>query len=128
MKRLLWGTVVALLATGVTLNAQAQGQHVQNTGNSLSGSVHVTFSKGDVGIIREYYAPRYRALPPGLRKKYARTGQLPPGWQKRFQPFEPALERQLVVLPAGYRRGIIDGQAVILDARTHVVIDVAAVF
>ena len=128
MKRLLWGTVVALLATGVPLNAQAPGHSRRETGNALSGSVHVTFSKGDVGIIREYYAPRYRALPPGLRKKYARTGQLPPGWQKRFQPFEPALERQLVVLPAGYRRGIVDGQAVILDDRTHVVIDVAAVF
>ena len=37
----------------------------------------------DVRIVREYYEPRYRALPPGLAKKYARTGHLPPGWARR---------------------------------------------
>jgi hypothetical protein len=40
----------------------------------------------DVRIIREYYAPRYRSLPPGLAKKFARTGRLPPGWQKKMAP------------------------------------------
>ena len=126
--KLLWATAAALLAGTVTLNAQGHAARVRDNGNSLSGSVHVTFSTGDVRIIREYYTPRHRALPPGLQKKYARTGQLPPGWQKKFQPFEPELERRLVVLPAGYRRGIVDGQAVIFDDRTHVLIDVAAVF
>lgn len=28
-------------------------------------------------------------LPPGLAKKYARTGQLPPGWQKKVQAGQP---------------------------------------
>jgi hypothetical protein len=27
------------------------------------GEVHVVFSRGDVGVLREYYAPRYRNLP-----------------------------------------------------------------
>ena len=79
-------------------------------------------------MIREYYRPQYRSLPPGLQKKYARTGQLPPGWQKKMTSLSPELERRLVVLPAGYGRGIVDGRAVIYDNRTHVVIDVAAVF
>jgi hypothetical protein len=128
MKRLLWSILAALLGAGVIVNAQGRGHATREGGHALAGSVHVTFSTGDVRIIREYYSPRARALPPGLQKKYARTGQLPPGWQKKFQPFEPALERRLVVLPAGYHRGIIDGQAVIFDDRTHVLIDVAAVF
>ena len=50
-------------------------------------------------ILRNYYAPRYRNLPPGLQKKVARGGQLPPGWQKKFEPFPVVLERQLPVLP-----------------------------
>ena len=40
-------------------------------------AVHVVFTSGDVQIIREHYAPRYRNLPPGLRKKVARGGALP---------------------------------------------------
>jgi len=128
MKRLLWSILVAVLGAGLLVNAQGRGHAPRESGHALTGTVNVTFSTGDVRVIREYYAPRTRALPPGLQKKYARTGQLPPGWQKKFQPFEPSLERRLVALPAGYRRGIIDGQAVIFDDRTHVLIDVAAVF
>ena len=79
-------------------------------------------------MITEYYAPQYRALPPGLAKKYARTGQLPPGWQKKMQPFPVAVERQLPVLPPEYRRGYIEGYAVVYNPHTQVVIDVMAVF
>ena len=50
-------------------------------------AVHVVFTSGDVRIIRDHYAPRYRNLPPGLRKKVARGGALPPGWQKKYEPF-----------------------------------------
>jgi hypothetical protein len=79
-------------------------------------------------VISDYYAPRYRRLPPGLAKKYARTGHLPPGWEKRVEPLPVVVERQLIALPDGYRRGIIDGQAVIYLPRTQVVIDVVGLF
>lgn len=80
----------------------------------------------DVRIIREYYEPRYRSLPPGLAKKYARTGQLPPGWQKRMEPLPVVVERRLVALPPDYRRGYIDGRVVVYSPRTRAVIDVVA--
>jgi Ni/Co efflux regulator RcnB len=86
------------------------------------------FIPGDVRIIHEYYAPRYRSLPPGLQKKYERTGQLPPGWQKKLQPFPVELERRLIVLPPEYRRGMLDGYAVVYEPRRQVIIDVVAVF
>jgi hypothetical protein len=122
-------SVAAMLATGmVVVNAEGQAQKGHTSGSQPSGSVHVVFSTNDVRVIREYYAPRYRALPPGLQKKYARTGQLPPGWQRKLQPFDPEVERHLVALPAGYRRGIVDGRAVIMDDRTRVVVDMAVVF
>ena len=79
-------------------------------------------------VIREYYAPRYRTLPPGLQKKLYRTGHLPPGWERKLQPLPVVVERQLIVLPGGYRRGIIGGSAVVYDPGTHVIVDVAPLF
>ena len=90
--------------------------------------VHATFSSADVRIIREHYAPRYRNLPPGLRKKVARGGALPPGWQKKYEPFPDAVEHRLVRLSPEYRRGVFDGHAVIYDRRSNVIVDVAVLF
>ena len=90
--------------------------------------IYVVFTSREIAIVREHYAPRYRSLPPGLQKKYARTGQLPPGWQKKMEPFPAAVERELVVLPSGYRRGVLDGHAVIYNPRTQVIVDVAVLF
>lgn len=97
-----------------------------NRGNSVA--IHVVFLPREVSVIREHYAPRYRNLPPGLQKKLARTGQLPPGWRKKMEPFPVAMERQLVALPNGYRRGVIDGHAVIYNPRTQVIVDLAVLF
>lgn len=91
-------------------------------------SVRVVFASADVKLLRTHYAPRYRNLPPGLQKKVARGGELPPGWQKKFEPFPAEVERRLSPLPDGHRRGVIDGHAVIYDARTQVVVDVAVLF
>ena len=90
--------------------------------------VHVVFGSADVTVLREHYAPRYRNLPPGLQRKVARGGQLPPGWQKKFEPFHASVERRLPLLSPEYRRGVIDGHAVIYNARTNVIIDVVALF
>lgn len=127
MKRFLCGLAVGLLASSV-VSAQGHTKKVTARSDRVDGSVHVTFSTQDVRVIRDYYAPRYRVLPRGLQKKLARTGQLPPGWQKKFEPFPSAVERRLVALPQGYRRGVVDGHAVIFDDRTHVLLDVAVLF
>jgi len=89
---------------------------------------HCYFEDRDVTIIREYYEPRYRRLPPGLEKKYYRTGHLPPGWEKRIEPLPVAVDRRLVPLPPDYRRGYIDGSVVVYAPRTHAVIDIFAIF
>jgi hypothetical protein len=83
------------------------------------------FTPSQVQVIHDYYGPRYRDLPPGLQKKLYRTGQLPPGWQKRFQPFPVTMERRLAPVPRYYRRGVIDNYAVVYDSRRNVIIDVA---
>jgi len=85
------------------------------------------FRDRDVVVIREYYRPTFRALPPGLQKKYARTGYLPPGWAKRMRPVPVYIERDMVRLPQGYRRGVIDGRAVVYDNRGFI-LDQAVLF
>ena len=89
--------------------------------------VRVSWSTHDVEVIRRHYAPKYRELPPGLRKKYQRTGQLPPGWQKKMEPFPATLERDCAPLPAGYRRGVFDAHAVIFNSQGTIV-DVTVLF
>ena len=96
--------------------------------NTTSASVRIAFQPREVRIIREYYGPRYRSLPPGLQKKYHRTGQLPPGWQKKMQPFPVAVVRQMTGLPGGYSRGVIDGHAIIYNSRTQTIVDLAVLF
>ena len=61
-------------------------------------------------------------------KKLYRTGHLPPGWERKMEPLPLVVERQLVPLPGGYRRGVIDGYAVVYSPRTRVIIDVTALF
>ncbi|MGB2714224.1 MAG: hypothetical protein WBC51_08605 [Vicinamibacterales bacterium] len=106
----------------------AKHERVERDVRVQTASVRIVFSARELRVIREYYTPRYRNLPPGLRKKYARTGQLPPGWRKKMEPFPGVVERELVVLPSGYQRGVIDGHAVIFNPRSQVIVDVAVLF
>lgn len=137
MKRLICATVAGLLLVGVAVEAapsQGKGKnkadHEKAKGKAADPSVdvHVVFVPADVTLLRNHYAPRYRNLPPGLQKKVARGGQLPPGWQKKFETFPVALERQLPPLPPDYRRGVLDGHAVIYNWHTNVIIDVTVLF
>jgi len=106
----------------------SNSQRIVEDNRGSGVAVHVVFLPREVSVIREYYTPRYRNLPPGLQKKLARTGQLPPGWRKKMEPFPVAVERQLEVLPYGYGRGVIDGHAVIYNPRTQVIVDLAVLF
>jgi hypothetical protein len=138
MSRRIWGSVGILLMTIAPAlagepgknNKHAKGRpaesHVVVRETRVAvGGVHY-FAVEHVKVIRTHYAPRYRNLPPGLRKKYARTGQLPPGWEKKMEPLPVAIERDLPRLPDGYRRGVIDAHVVIHKGGT--IVDVAALF
>ncbi len=134
MKHAVVITALALAAT--TTVAAHQKSHGGQKGKKHDAvaqdvsrvDVDVHFSLGELRVIREYYEPRYRSLPPGLQKKVARGGQLPPGWQKKFQPFPIEVERRLGPLHRDYRRGVIDGHAVIISNRSHAVVDVTVLY
>jgi len=80
------------------------------------------FRHEDLGPIAQYYGGP-RNLPPGLRKKYYRTGALPPGWQKKMRPFPPELVRRLPPQPPNCEFGYIDGVAVVYDRKTRIILD-----
>jgi hypothetical protein len=111
-----------LLTLLVSTPAFAKTKHQHHSGVCF-------FGDRDVQVLGAHYAPRApRSLPPGLAKKYARTGKLPPGWQKKMQPVPVVVERQLRPLPRGVRRGVVDGMVIVYNPRTGVMIDVVAVF
>jgi hypothetical protein len=129
--------VIALVSGGVAGadqgRARGEGRgEGRDTGrgaaNAPAAERNVVFVMRDVTAIRTHYGTRYKNLPPGLQKKLARGGSLPPGWEKKMEPFPASLERNLVVLPAGYKRGVMDGHAVIYNPITHAIMDIAALF
>jgi hypothetical protein len=90
-------------------------------------TVNVVFSPREIEVIRAHYSTQERSLPPGLQKKVARGGQLPAGWQRKMEPFPASLDRVLTPLPGNYRRGVIDGHAVIYDPMSQAIYDILQV-
>jgi hypothetical protein len=140
MRRWIAATLAAFVLGGAVLDAHKDDKkhkgkkgrddrHVSHVEvrETRSAAVSVVWQTREVEVIRTHYAPRYKKLPKGLQKKYARTGQLPPGWQKKMEPFPVELERHCAPLPTGYRRGVIDAHAVIYNSR-GAIIDVAVLF
>jgi hypothetical protein len=135
-------TLFTLIVSGVLLSAYAQGKHWHDDDDHWKKHARhededhdrhhaedgCYFRPQDSRVIVDYYGARYRDLPPGLRKKYYRTGHLPPGWEKRIEPVPVVVEHQLAPLPPEYRRGFIDGNVVVYSPRTGVMIDVVAAF
>jgi len=92
----------------------------------LAGACY--FEPRDVWLVSDYYANRYRPLPPGAAKKYYRTGQLPAGWKGQLEALAPAVERRLIALPDGYRRGVIGGSLIVYDPQTQMILDTVVMF
>ncbi len=127
--------VLSLVLAGVVLSTVCAASAEAGDRRSRRGRDQVRqeyrsdryFRDRDVVVIREYYRPTYRALPPGLGRRYARSGQLPRGWARRMRPVPVYLERDMMRVPRGYYRGVIDGRAVVYDRRGFI-LDVAVLF
>ncbi|MGH9804170.1 MAG: hypothetical protein ACRD4D_03275 [Candidatus Acidiferrales bacterium] len=63
-------------------------------------------------------------LPPGLQRHLERNGTLPPGLQKRLQPLPSSLEIKLPKTPDGVKRGIVNGNVVVVEERTSKILDI----
>jgi hypothetical protein len=111
------------LSVGGPYYDKRQGKGKKNGQNNDGGDQDSRyFRTEDYGAIEHYYSGA-RNVPPGLRRKYYRTGTLPPGWQKKLQPFPPELARQLPPPPPNCDRGYIDGVAIVYNRTTRVILD-----
>jgi hypothetical protein len=86
------------------------------------------FEPGDVWLVGDYFAKRYRPLPPGTAKRYYRAGALPTGWKNQIVSLPPTLEHRLVVLPEGYRRGVVGGSLIVYDPKMELILDSVVLF
>ena len=103
--------------------------HEDRDDRDVRVSVNVSnyrISRDEEVVLADYY--RGRSLPPGLAKKLRRGGSLPPGWQKKIQPVPVVVEQRLAPVPAGCRRGILDGAFVAYDSNRGLIVDVMASF
>lgn len=101
---------------------KGKGNQENQQGNQAGENDPRYFRREDRVVVQRYYnGPR--DLPPGLRKKYYRTGKLPPGWEKKIQPFPPELVRALPPPPPNCERGYIEGVAVVYDRTTRIILD-----
>jgi hypothetical protein len=129
--------VIALLCIAIAAPALAQGRGRGRGTDAKPPSaavVQVELGARDRDLITAYYAKHKSGLPPGLAKRedlppglerqLRRNGTLPPGLRKKITPFPLALERQLLPLPPGYRRGVIDTHVIVYSPDTFLITDV----
>ncbi len=87
------------------------------------------FEPRDVWLVGDYYAKRYRPLPPGAATKYFRTGPLPAGWKAQLESLPPTLESRLFVkLPEGHRWGVAGGSLIVYDPQAQMILDTVVLF
>ena len=151
MKTRLWKMLTlilcAALLSSVPLSfsksaSQNNNKHLKPHKKTDGSDVHVgvdIYIGNDRDSIRQYFfdhagslppglAKRGSDLPPGLQKQLRRKGQLPPGLAKKVVAFPVELERRLPPLKPGLVRGVIEGRAVIFNAKTSVILDIFSIF
>jgi hypothetical protein len=110
----------------------------KNTSNDNTHAAADVFAVRDRDTIRKHFvnysgslppglAKRGGDLPPGLEKQLQRNGHLPPGLEQKVHPFPVELERKLPPLRQGLFRGLIGGNAVIVNKKTSAILDVFVV-
>ena len=101
------------------------------------------FHDDEIRIIREYYhehdyGGKQKQLPKGLKKKYERTGELPPGWEMKLQrgevlsedvyrygrPLPYDLRQRLPIGPVGSKIIEVEGKIIRVMENTREIIDI----
>jgi len=135
--------LIMLVSASIAASApKDKEKHTRSVNTAANLDVHVgidIFVGRDREVIRQYFhdytgnlppglAKREGSLPPGLEKQLRRKGHLPPGLEKKVSVFPVELERRLPPLKLGLKRGVIEGRAVILNAKTAVILDIFTIF
>ena len=120
-------TALACLGLAAMPSPAALGQpaqpHVAAPGQPSIGDI--VFSEIEKRLIRDYYRQhppgQVKPLPPGIQRKIARGGAVPPGIAKRYLPGE--LEGRLPVR-AGYERRVVGRDVLLVEQATGLILDI----
>lgn len=141
------GTVAMVLGMAMVLGGGAgaagqKGSQKERGGGKTAGDkvravlpeVEQVFTKVEITLMKNYFTTNKSGLPPGLAKRdklppglerqLQRNGTLPPGLQKKVQPLPADLERQMRVLPTGWRRVVIAGNVILMNEKTATIYDI----
>jgi hypothetical protein len=131
--------LLALAFAGAQAFAQGKKQSPQTAGEKVRTvlpEAERVFTVQERTVIKDWFAnPRNLSglppglakrekLPPGLERQLKERGKLPPGLQKKIQPLPPELDKQLRVLPTGWRRVVIAGNVIMMNEKTAVAYDI----
>jgi len=128
------GLLIAVAMVPGTTWAQGKGnakapvkQDDQSVGDKVREVMPASqpvFATREITLIQSYFRTNLSSLPPGLQKQLERNGTLPPGLQKKIQPLPLDLERQLSVIPTGYRRVVVAGNVILMNPTTGLIYDI----
>jgi hypothetical protein len=132
-----WLLSAAVLCAGPVAAQQSKPQPTKTAGDKVREvlpEAERVFTKEERTRITNYFKQnrsglppglaKREKLPPGLEKQLRERGKLPPGLQKKIQPMPPQLEKELRILPTGWRRVVIAGNVVLMNEKTAVVYDI----
>jgi hypothetical protein len=133
----LWLFALAFLFGSAALARQGKTQPAKTAGDKVREvlpEAERVFTREERTRITNYFKQnrsglppglaKREKLPPGLEKQLRERGKLPPGLQKKIQPLPPQLERELRILPTGWRRVVIAGNVVMMNEKTAMVYDI----
>lgn len=124
---------LALLGSGALLYAKPPHAAEKSEKHQKQNKHEKRFSNAEMHTVQSYYDN----LPPGLAKKYRRTGSLPPGWEKKVtpgqvlpqeylkaaQPIPPELRETLESGPVGSTVLRINDRILRIHEKTHEILD-----
>lgn len=134
-------TLLCALTLAAGVLAGPQGKSKKESGQSAGDKIREVlpeaervFTREEITLVKNYFydnrdglppgLAKREKLPPGLERQLRQNGTLPPGLQKKVQPLPPELDRQMRVLPTGYRRVVIAGNVILLNQKTAVIYDI----
>ena len=133
LKTLLCGCAllsVTLMGTAAFADGHGHGRHHDGDDDRQE----YRYSDRDREVMRGWYHERHEHLPPGLAKK----DRLPPGWERKLavhqvldyrvreymRPCPEELEQRLPPPPPECEHTVIGTHVVLVNRRTHIVLDV----
>ena len=130
---LLLAVAGAKAQTSSNTKSKQKGQPAQTASNKSHGASLASepvFSTEEITIVQDYFKThspglaKHQELSAAQDKQLVKHAKLPSSLKKKAQPLPIELERQLTVLPSGYRRVAISSHVIVMSSTNGMICDV----